>query len=255
METKKGVIKTLLKLKESEKNGELIGFVYVDKYNHVWGVHEEDPRKKKICILSKEIDKNSIEPGILYNVQLGDMPLNKGYIIQKIEPVKFKAKIETQIIGHTCQVIVTFGNKKLYYNPVSGKSVHSRTSEGFLNLLQSRNDIENKEEVLTTVKKCIQKVDKYISEALPKYEAMVETQIIPKCFYQTIVKYGNVTLYYNPFDGASKERVLENLIEKIKDAVDITNKEEALEAIKRSAKMIQYHMEADGYILPKQNVV
>ena len=36
-EVKGEVVKTLLKFKESKRNGDLIGFVYVNKRGFVWG--------------------------------------------------------------------------------------------------------------------------------------------------------------------------------------------------------------------------
>lgn len=55
-EVKDEVVKTLLKFKESKRNGDLIGFVYVNKKGDLFGVREEDPkhREKKVCIICND---------------------------------------------------------------------------------------------------------------------------------------------------------------------------------------------------------
>ena len=46
-------------------------------------------------------------------------------------------------------VTVTFGNKKIFFDPKDGKSVMSRTIDGVLEILKGRNDIKYKEGVIT----------------------------------------------------------------------------------------------------------
>ena len=46
-EVKGEVVKTLLKFKESKRNGDLIGFVYVNKKGDLFGVREEDPKHRE----------------------------------------------------------------------------------------------------------------------------------------------------------------------------------------------------------------
>lgn len=91
-----------------------------------------------------------------------------------------------------------------------------------------------------------------IDKAIPyKFKAKVETQIISKCFYQTIVSFGNEKIYYNPFDGKSEfSRTLEGVIGLLDAREDLLNKEETINAVKRSARTVNQYLEADGYILP-----
>ncbi len=47
------------------------------------------------------------------------------------------------------QVTVTFGNKKIFFDPKDGKSAMSRTIDGVLEILKGRKDIKYKEGVIT----------------------------------------------------------------------------------------------------------
>ena len=93
--------------------------------------------------------------------------------------------------------------------------------------------------------------DEYIS-LLPK--GKVETLISPKCFYQTIVSFGKRKIIYNPFDGKPHESDLSRVLKRIDNVLELTNKKEVKEAVLRSAKDVNRHMEADGYILPNQAI-
>lgn len=252
-EVKGEVVKTLLKFKESKRNGDLIGFVYVNKKGDLFGVREEDlkHREKKVCILSATIDKASVKPNVLYEVTLSDMPNYRGYIVETISLVKHKAKVYTDISKKECQAILAYGNKKIYYNPLKGKSPFSSTSEGALSLVNGFGCIANKSEAIKEFKKAINAVDEYIS-LLPK--GKVETLISPKCFYQTIVSFGKRKIIYNPFDGKPHESDLSRVLKRIDNVLELTNKKEVKEAVLRSAKDVNRHMEADGYILPKQAI-
>ena len=77
-----------------------------------------------------------------------------GYVVVAATPVLFKAAIETIIVPKTIyQVTVTFGNKKIFFDPKDGKSFNSRTIEGVVGVLENRPDIADKEQVLATFRK------------------------------------------------------------------------------------------------------
>lgn len=44
------------------------------------------------------------------------------------------------------------------------------------------------------------------------------------------------------------------MLKRIDNVLELTNKKEVKEAVLRSAKDVNRHMEADGYILPKQAI-
>ena len=73
-----------------------------------------------------------------------------GYVVVAATPVLFQAHVETVIVPKTLyQVTVTFGNKKIFFDPKDGKSVMSRTIDGVLEILKGRKDIKYKEGVIT----------------------------------------------------------------------------------------------------------
>lgn len=142
--------KTQLKFVKSEKTGELIGFVSKMKDNKLKGVREDSVYGKRICILSEAL-KGSILPNTLYNVELKPMHGGKnGYVVTAATQVFFTATVESIIIPEkTYQVIVRFGGKTVYFDPVNGKTSSSRTKKGVLEILNKRNDIANQDEVIS----------------------------------------------------------------------------------------------------------
>lgn len=136
--------KSQIKFAESEQTGELIGFVSRhSKTKKLKGVREDSSYGKQICVLSEAL-KGNVLPNVLYEVELKPMHNSKGYVVITASPVQFKANIQTNIVRNAVyQVTITFGNKKVYFDPKDGKSPSSRTREGVAELLASRTDIEN----------------------------------------------------------------------------------------------------------------
>lgn len=143
-----------VKFAKSESTGELIGFVSRhSKTRQLRGVREDSRFGKQICVLSEDL-KGSVQPNILYAVDLKPMHKQHGYVVVAATPVLFKAVIETIIVPKTIyQVTVTFGNKKIFFDPKDGKSFNSRTIEGVVGVLESRPEIADKEQVLATFRK------------------------------------------------------------------------------------------------------
>ena len=124
--------KSQLKFAKSERTGELIGFVSRhSKTRKLMGVREDSRFGKQICVLSEDL-KGTIEPNILYSVELKPMHNAKGYVVVAATPVLF----------------VTFGNKKIFFDPKDGKSAMSRTIDGVLEILKGRKDIRHQESVI-----------------------------------------------------------------------------------------------------------
>lgn len=138
--------KSQLKFARSEETGELIGFVSRhSKTRKLMGVREDSRFGKQICVLSEDL-KGTLEPNILYSVELKPMHKANGYVVVAATPVLFQAHVETVIVPKTLyQVTVTFGNKKIFFDPKDGKSVMSRTIDGVLEILKGRKDIKYKE--------------------------------------------------------------------------------------------------------------
>lgn len=141
--------KSQLKFAKSESTGELIGFVSRhSKTRKLMGVREDSRFGKQICVLSEEL-KGKIESNILYAVELKPMHKANGYVVVEASPVLFPAQVEVEIVPKTLyRVTVTFGNKKIFFDPKDGKSPMSRTLEGVLSILTARHDIGCREEVI-----------------------------------------------------------------------------------------------------------
>ena len=142
--------KTQIKFTKSERTGEMIGFVSRhSKTRQLKGVREDSRYGKQICVLSEDL-KGTIEPNVLYAVELKSMHNANGYVVVAATPVQFPAIVETIIIPNVSyKVTATFGNKTIYLDPKEGKSAMSRTLEGVLPVLKARKDIKNQEEVIT----------------------------------------------------------------------------------------------------------
>ena len=133
--------KSQLKFAKSERTGELIGFVSRhSKTRKLMGVREDSRFGKQICVLSEDL-KGTIEPNILYSVELKPMHNAKGYVVVAATPVLFQAHVETIIVPKTLyQVTVTFGNKdflrsqgwKECYEPYNRRCIgNSQRTQGY----------------------------------------------------------------------------------------------------------------------------
>ena len=90
--------KSQIKFAKSERTGELIGFVSRhSKTRQLKEVREDSRYGKQICILTWNL-KGSIEPNILYSVELKPMHKAKGYVVVAAIPVPFSATVEYIII-------------------------------------------------------------------------------------------------------------------------------------------------------------
>ncbi|MFR9514436.1 MAG: hypothetical protein SNH64_03755 [Rikenellaceae bacterium] len=73
-----------------------------------------------------------------------------GYVIVKAELIQFEALLQ---MSYTPQkryrIIITFGNKRVYFDPIDGKTSSSRTVEGVCAVLSERSEISNKEKILS----------------------------------------------------------------------------------------------------------
>lgn len=147
-------IHTKLKFIKSERNGALISFVSQNPVNNiVCGVRQDSPYPKKIVIIDREISNNLIV-NMLYDCTLIPMKsvLNErtgemhvpGYIAIEATPVQFKATVTTQYIrGIKYQVEVTFGNKKIRFDPFRGEKETTKSLNACRAVLEKRCDVRD----------------------------------------------------------------------------------------------------------------
>lgn len=141
--------KSRVRFTRSPETGELVGFVSKKQGSgKLWGVPENSPCKKKICVLSEGL-KGSITENVLYDVTLRPMRTRNGYVVTTAEQAFFEAKIETTIeTGVTYRVTVELGFKTIYFDPLNGRSDSSRTKDGVLKVLNERHDVANLDYVI-----------------------------------------------------------------------------------------------------------
>lgn len=120
-------IKTNIKFFEQPdgKSPRLCGLV--TKVDHSWrGCRENDECKKMIVIPDVEIEKELV-PNVLYSCSLIPMTKGKGFVAISATMVQFKARIDTHVNPKTdtFKVTVSWGNKRLVYDPSHPKEVFS----------------------------------------------------------------------------------------------------------------------------------
>ena len=124
--------KSQIKFAKSERAGELIGFVSRhSKTRQLKGVREDSRYGKQICVLAEDL-KGTIEPNVLYSVELKPMHKAKGYVVVAATPVQFPDSRDHNRSQMLYKVTVSFGNKTIYLDPKDGKSAMSRTLDGVL---------------------------------------------------------------------------------------------------------------------------
>ena len=109
--------------------------------------------------------KGFITPNILYDVELKEMHHGNGYVVISAVPVLFEAKVEIVIVTKSIyQVNVSFGNKVIYFDPISGRSPSSKTMDRVLSIINDRTDIKDKDDVIsnfrTQASKLLQRMEK-----------------------------------------------------------------------------------------------
>ena len=67
------------------------------------GVREDSRYGKQICVLAEDL-KGTIEPNVLYSVELKPMHKAKGYVVVAATPVQFPTTVEAIIILQTTEL-------------------------------------------------------------------------------------------------------------------------------------------------------
>lgn len=140
-------IQTKLRFVESDRNGELIAFAHVNaKTGKVYGVNEDKPYRKLICVLSSELKKrNIVRPGVLYDVKMVKMGVKQGYVVKYATPTLFSVRIKTQVTpGVFYRVIVSWGHKELVYDPYLPAHPNHASLDNIVKEMEKRDDIMNK---------------------------------------------------------------------------------------------------------------
>lgn len=146
-----GTVFTMLKFELSERDkSTYIGYVSQDCKSKVWyGRSKNDHYPKKIVLVDNRINYLVI-PGVLYRATLIPMKEKDGFIAVEVSPYQFKARVKTIYVPKAVyQVIVTFGNKQIIFDPKDGRKPCVNSISGVLAELSKRMDIQNINDVLT----------------------------------------------------------------------------------------------------------
>jgi hypothetical protein len=140
---------TKLKFIKSEQTGAYISFVSQNpKTGRIVGIRQDSEYPKKICIIDRKLS-NIIIPNILYDATLIPMKEKNGYIAIEVNPVSFKATVETTYVPKALYKIeVKFGNKTILFDPVDGKKDSVRIVAGVREILEKRMDIKALQQVI-----------------------------------------------------------------------------------------------------------
>ncbi|MGL5690421.1 MAG: hypothetical protein ACRDD8_06320 [Bacteroidales bacterium] len=154
------------------KQGELVGFISQDSTTKkLRGVREDSEFKKKVAVLHPRM-KSVAKEGVLYYATVKPMQSGKGYIVENLSPVLFKAQIETVLIPNSVyKVIARFGSRVIFYDKLGGGSESSNTLDGAVAALMARVDIEDKDMI---VRKFIEAAD-YMDNQILR-DGMVHSQ-------------------------------------------------------------------------------
>lgn len=157
-------IYTKLKFIKSDQTGATISFVSQNpKTGEIRGVRQDSPYPKKICLLDKTLVPETLM-NTLYDATLIPMANKDGYVVIEVNPVQFKATIETTYVPKAIyQIAVKFGNKTIHFDPKDGRKSSVKRLDECRKILETRVDVKNLIDVLDDF-------DEAVDNLLKKYE-------------------------------------------------------------------------------------
>lgn len=85
-----------------------------------------------------------------------------------------------------------------------------------------------------------------------KFEATIDSIIIPKSIYKLKCSFGNRTIYFDPLDGKTKSsKTLTGAINALRSKSEIDDMEAVIEKFKKEGFALLQRMQTDGYYIPK----
>lgn len=139
-----------LKFKRSEQDkNSLFALVSQNTMNgKLMGRCKDDRFPKKIVIADPRLNY-LIMPGVLYRSTIVPMKEKDGYIAISVTPYQFQAHIHINYVPKAVyQVVVSFGNRNIVFDPKDGKKRCVKSLAGVLEVLSKRLDIENLADVI-----------------------------------------------------------------------------------------------------------
>ena len=145
-------IHTLLKFTKSQQSDQLVSYVSANPVTgQIKGVRGDSKYPHVIVVCSPSVTP-VILPNVLYKVTLVPMNKSRGYVCVSAEPQQFIATVNIEYEPREkYNIIVSFGNKTMLYDPLMGRKSTVLTIQGFIDTLQRRLDIKNIDSVLAEV--------------------------------------------------------------------------------------------------------
>lgn len=106
-------------------------------------------------MLSQELKAlNIVREKTLYWAEMKPMHGGKkGFVVVSVTPILWPAKIETILVPKAIyKVTISFGYKTIVFDPKDGKFPASRTLDGVLEVLDGRQDIQDKTRIIDEFK-------------------------------------------------------------------------------------------------------
>lgn len=154
-----GMIRTKIKFNRSTKNEEtLVGYVTKNEKGVFRGCREDDQVKKKI-VIPDEFLARGMKEGVLYDCELKPMKNGAGFIAVTANVTLFPAVVDTTVTNNRFKVEVKFGNKRIVFDPQYGNDPCRKTVNGVLEILNQREDIRDKEQVIDAFLRSANMVD------------------------------------------------------------------------------------------------
>ena len=140
-------IRTIIKFSKGADDfngGKIYGFV--TKENGSWkGCRKDDNCKKKIVLVDPSVEPTICED-MPYSALIIPMASQQGFIAINAKPIKFEAKIVTEVRKGVFRVIVKFGMKAFEYDPSSPSPQYTNITK-IAERIRLRKDLKNATQV------------------------------------------------------------------------------------------------------------
>lgn len=141
----KNYVKTNIKFNKGLDGMEEKVYGFVTKCNGSWRGCYEDAEKKKLVLVDPRVAP-TITPRFLYECVLVPMKSDTGFIAISASLIKFKPIIKTTYKGGKFSVTVSFGNRKMVYDP-SSKEENKKDISKIADRIRMRMDVENPQQL------------------------------------------------------------------------------------------------------------
>lgn len=129
---------------KTNKDNQKIAFVVITKDGTLRGVGADRKCRKKVVVLSEEINAEELIPRITYECKLIEMRSGKGYICKEAKAIKYEATMEVNYLAKILyQIIIRWGKNKFLFDLKDGRKETARDITATKQFLLSRSNIKD----------------------------------------------------------------------------------------------------------------